>query len=98
MPSQTACAMKERLLASMLPQVGAGGGTPRPRKLRALSDSSTQPNIEVASTVIGATQFGRIWRTIVKISELPITREASTNSCSRSDSTAPRTMRATEGV
>ncbi len=31
-PSQTACSMNGRPAASMLPQVGAGGGTPRPRK------------------------------------------------------------------
>jgi hypothetical protein len=49
----------------MLPQVGAGGGTPRPRKESALSASSTQPNIEVASTVSGAMQFGRMWRAMV---------------------------------
>jgi hypothetical protein len=54
--------------------------------------------MEVASTVSGAMQFGRMWRAMVKISELPITREASTNSFSRSDRTVPRTTRATDGV
>jgi hypothetical protein len=42
----------------------------------ALSDRITQPNIDVASTVIGAMQLGRMWRNMVKSSELPITREA----------------------
>ena len=65
MASHTAWDMKGRPLASMLPHVGAGGGTPRPRKLSALSASSTQPNIDVARTVSGATQLGRMWRPIV---------------------------------
>ncbi|MCY1510368.1 hypothetical protein D9M68_447440 [compost metagenome] len=58
----------------------------------------TQPNIEVASTVSGATQFGSTWRAIVYHSELPSTREDSMNSRSRRDSTVPRTMRVTDGV
>ena len=82
----------------MLPQVGAGGGTPRPRKDSALSARMTQPNMDVASTVSGAMQFGSTWRHIVYSSELPSTREDSMNSFSRRDSTVPRTMRVTDGV
>src|SRR5690606_14241967 len=45
MPSQGACPIKARLLASILPQVGSGGGTPSPRKLNPLSASKIQPNM-----------------------------------------------------
>ena len=47
-----------RAVASMLPQVAAGGGTPRPRNDSALSLSTTQPNMLVASTVTGAMVCG----------------------------------------
>ena len=46
----------------------------------------------------GATQFGAMCRSMVYSSELPITREASTNSFSRNDNTVPRTTRTTDGV
>ena len=46
----------------MLPQVGPGGGTPRPRKDSALSAGITQPSMEVASTVSGETMCGRTCR------------------------------------
>ncbi|MNN93066.1 hypothetical protein D3C81_2114410 [compost metagenome] len=82
----------------MLPQVAAGGGTPRPRKLSALSESKAQPNMLVANTHNGARQLGVMWRNMVYSSELPITREASMNSSSRNDNTLPRTTRTTEGV
>ena len=49
-------------------------------------------------TMIGATQLGSTWLTIVKDSELPITREASTYSFSRTESTLALTTRATEGM
>ncbi len=49
----------------MLPQVGAGGGTPSPKNDSELSARMTQPNIEVASPVSGATQLGSTWRAMV---------------------------------
>src|SRR5262249_52703619 len=82
----------------MLPQVGAGGGTPKPRNDSALSDSSTQPNMLVDSTATGAMQLGSTWRNIETNSALPIMREASTYSRSRIDSTVPRTTRTTDGA
>ncbi|MNV61903.1 hypothetical protein D3C71_1544300 [compost metagenome] len=57
--------MNGRAAASILPQVGAGGGTPRPRKDSALSARITQPNIDVANTVNGATQLGSTCRNMV---------------------------------
>ncbi len=59
-PSQTACSMKLRLPASILPHVGAGGGTPSPRKLSELSARIAQPHMDVAMTRTGARQLGRI--------------------------------------
>src|SRR5690349_12400237 len=82
----------------MPPQDDAGGGTPRPRNESALSASSAQPKSAVASTMMGARQLGSTWRNIVKGSELPMTREASTNSFSRTESTLERTTRATDGM
>src|SRR5258706_11119907 len=82
----------------MPPQLDAGGGTPRPRNESALSASNAQPNSAVASTMMGAKQFGSTWRNIVKGSELPMTREASTYSFSRTERTLERTTRATDGM
>ena len=55
-------------------------------------------NMLVANTHNGARQLGVMWRNMVYSSELPITREASMNSSSRSDNTLPRTTRTTDGV
>src|SRR5258706_9158663 len=82
----------------MPPQLDAGGGTPSPRNESALSANSAQPKSAVASTMMGATQLGSTWRNIVNGSELPITRDASTYSFSRTESTLPLTTRATEGM
>ncbi|MOA52479.1 hypothetical protein D3C78_1757820 [compost metagenome] len=90
--------MNGRAAASILPQVGAGGGTPRPRKLNALSARMTQPNMEVASTTRGATQLGRMCANTVRRPELPMTAEASMYSFSRSESTEPRTTRTAVGA
>ncbi len=62
----------------MPPQVGFGGGGPRPRKL---SDDSTMiatPRLAVDSTMIGAQAFGKIYRAMIRRFEHPITRAAST--------------------
>ena len=44
--------------------------------------------------MIGATRFGRISRKMIRGSEAPIERAASTNSFSRSESVCPRMIRA----
>src|SRR5690606_24290625 len=97
-PSQAACVINGRLPASILPHVGAGGGTPSPKKLNELSASRTQPNMEVARTIMGPKQLGRICLNTIKISELPITRDAWTNSRSLRGSTVPRTSLNTDGI
>ena len=48
--------------------------------------------------MIGARQLGSTWRSMVTMPLLPITREASTNSRSRIDSTVPRTTRTATGM
>ena len=52
--------------------------------------------VSVAATSTGATAFGMSWRTMSRPAPAPAARAASTNSCSLSDSTWPRTMRATD--
>src|SRR3990172_4186314 len=50
----------------MLPQLGAGGGTPMPRNDSAASSSSTLPMPRAAETMIGAAALGRTWRKITR--------------------------------
>ena len=68
-----ACAMNGRAAASMLPQVGAGGGTPRPRKDSALSVMMAFAIPSVAATMIGETTLGKIWRRIIRRGGVTIT-------------------------
>ena len=47
----------------MDPQLAAGGGMPRPRKL-SVASASTAPAMPMAPcTIIGCTILGRMWRT-----------------------------------
>src|SRR5450759_442952 len=79
---------------SMLPQLGVGGLTPRPRKLSEDSRMIAPPTPRVAPTMIGAIALGKIWRKTMRRSRSPTMREATMYSSSRMDSTVPRTTRA----
>jgi hypothetical protein len=63
---------------SMPPQAGAGGGTPKPRKLSAASARMALPRPSVAMTMIGATTLGRMWRSTTRRCPAPSARAAST--------------------
>src|SRR5882724_7718745 len=80
--------------ASMPPQVGVGGCTPRPRKDRADSITITRAMSRVATTSQGVKALGSTWRARIRQSRLPSATAAWTNSRSRMDSTSPRTTRA----
>ena len=80
--------------ASMPPQVGVGGWTPRPRKDSADSMTMTRAMSRVATTSHGVKAFGSTWRRTTRPSRLPRAMAACTNSRSRMDSTSPRTTRA----
>jgi len=83
-----------RLSASMLPQVGTEGGTPRPRKESAASERITLATLNEAMTVRGARMLGRIVRKIMDAVLSPRARAASTNSFSRRERVSARTIRA----
>ena len=57
---------------SMPPQVGAGGGTPRPRKARPDSARITAPTRVVNSTITGAITLGRMCFHRMRGSEAPV--------------------------
>ena len=59
------------------PQLGVGGGMPRPRKLRLASERMIPGTIVVYRTMMGAMILGRIWRISTLEVELPIARAAS---------------------
>ncbi len=84
----------ERVTFSMIPQEGEFWGTRSGViKETAASARITAPKPMENTTMIGAAMLGRIWNTMVRRSVAPITRAASTNGCSRADSTTPLTMR-----
>ena len=60
----------------MFPQLGVGGWTPMPRKLRADSVRIAPATPSVAVTRTDAIAFGRIWRKMIRRSPAPITRAA----------------------
>src|SRR5437879_2452318 len=64
---------------SIPPQVGVGGGVPRPRKLRAASMTMALPSQTVAMTRIGAKTFGSTWRRTIRAGDAPEASAASTN-------------------
>src|SRR5262245_20199685 len=70
-------------LRSMLPQLGLGGGSPRPRKLRPASARMTPAIPTVAWTMTGPAMLGRRWRTRMRSELAPAARAESTNSSSR---------------
>ena len=71
----------------------SGGRMPKPRKDRAASMRIANATASVPATMMGPAALGSRWRKIMRASEAPIARQASMNSCSRSDSTTPRTTR-----
>ena len=80
----------------MRPQVGVGGGTPMPRKLRPASRRIVPEVLSAAITMsVGAT-FGSTWRSEDAAVAGPHARaRRRTKSRSRSDSVSLRTTRAT---
>ena len=84
--------------ASMLPQVGVGGGMPTPRKPSAASMMIATPRCVVARIKYGATHCGRMCRAIMRICEAPRPRAASTYESSFSDSTTARITRPPNGI
>src|ERR1700754_5062335 len=78
---------------SMPPQVGVGGGTPRPRNDRLDSANITVPTRVVNNTMIGGMMFGRMWRHRMRLVDAPIDCAACTYMFSRTDTTALRMMR-----
>src|ERR1051326_2871624 len=79
--------------AIMLPQLGAGEGTPMPRNDSPASSSITLPMPSAADTTIGAAALGRTWRKITRPGSAPSARAAATNSRSRTLNTSARTSR-----
>ena len=65
-------------MLSMLPQLGCGGGMPKPRKLTDASASMLPPTETVNSTIIGATICGATWRARMRRVLAPVARAAST--------------------
>src|SRR5712691_1738597 len=80
--------------ATMAPHSGAGGGEPRPRKLRPENVRIALPRSSVAMTTAGARQLGST--TLVRMcgSDAPMARDAWTYSFSLTDRTSPRVTRA----
>lgn len=65
---------------SIFPQDGAGGGTPRPKKLRPASDKMAEATPSVAETKSGEIALGRIWRNITRVGFAPSAVAASEKS------------------
>ena len=84
--------------ASILPQVGVGGGMPTPRNPRAASMMMATPRWVVASTRYGARHCGRTWRIITRSDEPPAARAASTYASSRTVSATERITRLPNGI
>src|SRR5947208_218880 len=84
--------------ASMLPQVGVGGGTPTPRKPSAASMTMATPRCVVASTRYGATHWGRTCRRMMRNAEAPLARPASTYAISRTVIATERITRPPKGM
>src|SRR5262245_40474582 len=81
--------MKERPLPdSIPPQVGAGGGTPRPRNARPDSARITKPTRVVNNTMMGGNTLGRMWRHRIQGVDAPIDCAACKYMLSRTDTTA----------
>ena len=75
----------------MLPQVGYGAGTPKPRNESDASVSILDANDSVALTIIIDIVFGNICLNIMFFSFIPSDLAATTYSCSLIESTCART-------
>src|SRR6266508_1496170 len=75
----------------MRPQVGVGGGTPRPRKLRLASKMIMLATITEPITMTEADTLGSTCRHKMRRLRAPMTRAASTSGLSRTESTSART-------
>ena len=62
---------------NMPPQLGAGAGMPKPRKLSDASPRITPGTASEKLMMIGAMMFGRTWRSSMREVELPTASEAS---------------------
>src|SRR6266540_2241125 len=78
----------------MPPHVGAGGGTPAPRKLSDASTTIAKPTWSVTRTTTLLTMFGSTWTHAMRRGDAPTDRAYATNSRSFQLSTSPRTRRA----
>ena len=56
---------------SMLPQLGIGTCTPKPKKLSPASVRMALAMPKLAATVMGATTLGRMWRMIIHFCSTP---------------------------
>src|ERR1700694_1113072 len=83
---------------SMRPRDGYGSGMPRPRNDSEASVRMVEPSWAVASTISGASVWGRMCRSAIRVSLMPIDLAASTNGSSRSASVLARMTRATVGM
>src|SRR5262245_36509840 len=86
-----------RALERIEPQLAVDGGTPNPRKLSVDSTRMAEAIPNVAATNTGATAFGRTCLKIVRKSEAPIARAATTYSRDFVFRNSPRVIRATVG-
>src|SRR5262245_19638437 len=86
-----------RASARIEPQLAVEGGTPKPRKLRVDSIRIAEATPKVAATRTGASVLGRMCRTIVRMSDAPSARAASTYSRDRVLRNSPRVSLAMVG-
>src|SRR5579883_1769484 len=84
--------------AIMLPQVGAGGGTPKPKKLRMPSATMMTATSTRKKAESGSMTMGRISRRRMRRWLAPSARAAVTKSRSRTASVAARATRVTAGT
>src|SRR3954454_14733073 len=80
--------------SSRFPHVGVGGWIPKPRKESTDSVRIAAATDSVTFTMIGPIAFGIRFDVMIRRSELPAARAASTNSFSLRERNTPRTMRA----
>src|SRR5918992_816598 len=83
---------------SMRPQEGAGGGTPRPRKLREASARMAPLKPADAMTIYGAVTLGRMCCSMMRQLAQPMACAASTYRLSLTESTAERMTRLVSGM
>ncbi len=84
----------DRPASSIVPQLGVGGWTPRPRKLSDASAIIAPAMPSVAWTMTEGNAVGSTCRTTIRAERAPSARAACTYSSSRARSTCPRTRRA----